>query len=568
MGQCAVGGREACHASHQSPEGVSLILQPIQAVCIAKVRSMSSNAAAVLSRYHDSSKESRCLADDYIIDNQILGHGLGGDVVLARGRIDQRRYALKKIKKTEVEPYKLQRLSSEVEIYLTLDHPNIARLRDVYETPSDVCLLVECCEGGEMYFRLQKRGVYNDTEAAEASRQMLRAIGYLHSRNVVHRDLKLENFLYEKNTDDSQVKLIDFGFARLWDPSSLMMSSCGSIAYLSPDVLTGNGYTNKCDMWSVGVIMWMLLVGYPPFHGDQKIMVSKIKVGKADWSHSARWRSVSRDAVDLVKKLMHKDPTKRLDAQQALRHPWLHTAAAGPAKLSRGSLRSLQSYAAGSKLRRAVLQLLAQELTAEETNELRDTFLALDQDHDGTICLKDLKEAIRNADPQSPIRRRCFREADASPDNRPVFDWSSAAPPTMSDPASPCAQLCRANSEAIGDLFAMLDANGDDRIYYSDFLAGTMEARTTLRTEAMRATFSRFDADGSGTISVDDFRQVLGDTFEGVNIDRLVAEANPDHHGEITYSSFLSVLEAADAVPHSSPTGGRSLGCQVPYGGC
>jgi serine/threonine protein kinase len=146
---------------------------------------------------------------------------------------------------------------------------------------------------------------------------MLRAVGYLHGHGVVHRDLKLENFLYESESDDAQLKLIDFGFAKLWDQTTLMMASCGSIAYVSPDVLKGIGYTNKCDMWSLGVIIWMLLVGYPPFHGDEKSMIAKIKAGEADWRHKKRWKLVSPDAVDLIEKLLLKDPASRIDAQQA-----------------------------------------------------------------------------------------------------------------------------------------------------------------------------------------------------------------------------------------------------------
>merc|ERR1719191_2650584 len=180
-------------------------------------------------------------------------------------------------------------------------------------------MITECCEGGELYFRLQKRGVYTNNDAADATRQMLRAVGYLHSHNVVHRDLKLENFLYESPADSAQLKLIDFGFAKIWDPSTLMMASCGSIAYVSPDVLLGKGYTSKCDLWSLGVIVWMLLVGYPPFHGDEKVMMKKIKSGQADWSHQKRWKPVTEDAIDFVRQLLAKDPDARPDANAALK---------------------------------------------------------------------------------------------------------------------------------------------------------------------------------------------------------------------------------------------------------
>jgi len=563
MGQC----------SNRAPDAAEEIA--VHAVSLEKAKSLSSNAAVTAARYHYS-QAGKKLADDYKVDGTVLGQGLCGDVVLVIGKIDHRRYAMKTIRKTQVAPSKLQQLTAEVEIYLTLDHPNIARLHDVYESGSNICLLTECCEGGELYFRLQKRGVYTDSDAAEAARQMLRAVGYLHSRRIVHRDLKLENFLYESDDAAAQLKLIDFGFAKVWDPSTLMMASCGSIAYVSPDVLHGKGYTSKCDLWSLGVVVWMLLSGYPPFHGDERLMMSKIKAGQADWSHKSRWKPVSDNAIDFVKKLLCTEPERRMSAQEALQHPWLaHGGSEGkPAVLSRDTLRSLQRYADASKVRRAVLQLLAQELGPEESAELREAFLAVDRSNEGTICLRDLKDAIRSGGARdasrSPIRRKRPSEAaggdlpapakskllqvpgiagDGAQPQSPLgseISMSSAGSPT-----TPARTLRRAPSCVIDELFCMLDANGDERLYYSDFLAATMQARSRLREEAVRATFHRLDADGSGTISVQDFKAVLGETFEGVDVEELVKEVDPVRCGEIAFEDFVRVLEDHDAVPLS-----------------
>jgi len=588
----------------------------VHAVSLEKAKSLSSNAAVTSARYHYLTG-GRKIQDDYDIDSKVLGQGLCGDVILARGKIDRRKYALKTIRKQQVAQSKLQQLTAEVEIYLTLDHPNIARLHDVYETDTDIRLLTECCEGGELYFRLQKRGVYTDADAAEATRQMLRAVGYLHSHRVVHRDLKLENFLYESDEPTSQLKLIDFGFAKVWDPSTMMMASCGSIAYVSPDVLSGRGYTNKCDLWSLGVIVWMLLAGYPPFHGDEKFMMTKIKAGQPDWSHRNRWRPVSEEAVDFVKRLLSRDPNLRPSAQESLKHPWLTRGLATmPAALSRDALRSLQRYADASRIRRAVLQLLAQELGPEETRELREVFLAIDKSNEGTIRLRDLKDAIRSGASRSPARRKKVTDCYSSPKVRggqnpygspnpysspkihgspnphaspapyaspaqftspnpyatpnphaspnilriptpaaaqsPFGGESGVSVSSAGSPTTPARTLRRAPSCVLDELFSMLDANGDEQIYYSDFLAATMQARSRLREESVRATFHRLDADSSGTISVQDFTEVLGETFEGVSVEELVKEADPSHHGEITFEAFMKVLEDHDAVPSSA----------------
>lgn len=522
-------------------------------VSLSRVKALSSNASSVSSRYHSS--DGRKVKDDYEVHpKKILGTGLSGHVVLAKDRHTGRRYALKTIQKTKVPQKALRQLTAEVEIYLALDHPNIARLKDVYETDSEISLLTECCEGGELYARLSDAGTYAERDAAEATRQMLRAVGYLHSHCVVHRDLKLENFLYENKEATSHLKLIDFGFAKVWDPSTLMMASCGSIAYVSPDVLQGTGYTSKCDLWSLGVIVFMLLVGYPPFHGPEKEMRANILAGKVDYSHRSRWKSVSQDAVDFVKCLLVKDPNDRFDVAAALRHRWLampSLLASGlqagpdcvmikghvkkPVELPREAMRSLKRYAHTSHVRRAVLQLLAQELGPDETRELRDIFLSINETNEGTIRLSELKDAIRG--PQG-----AHSPSEGGPS--PLSQTSTAMTPART--------LRRAKSDTLQQLFDVLDANGDEQIYYSDFLAATMDARTQLREETLRAAFHRLDADHSGTLNASDFRSVLGDTFEGIDVEVLVKEADKKGKGEVSFNDFLRLVEACDATPTPS----------------
>lgn len=367
---------------------------------------------------------------------------------------------------------------------------------------------------------------------------------------MVHRDLKLENFLYESTEPSASLKLIDFGFAKIWDPSTLMMASCGSIAYVSPDVLKGEGYTNKCDLWSLGVIVFMLLVGYPPFHGSEKDMRSNILCANVDWSHKSRWRKVSEDAVDFVKCLLVRDLLQRMDVGEALSHRWIkarHTA--GRPVLDKDALRSLRHYADTSRARRAVLQLLAQELAPEETKELRDTFLALDSTGEGTISLSELKRAIRGE--------------DEAGETGGTASGAVSGASTPKSPRTPAARLRRAKSEVIGSLFEVLDANGNEQVYYSDFLAATLDVRKQIRKEAVLSAFHRLDADGSGSISPDDLRKVIGETFEGVNVELLVREADAACKGELTFQDFLSLLDSTDASV--SPQARQKAGIQASF---
>jgi calcium-dependent protein kinase len=476
---------------------------------------LSSNAAAAAARFHHHE-----VSKDYeVLPNKVLGEGCSGKVVVACNLISGRKYALKRIKKSAVAPKILQQLIAEVEIFLTLDHPNVARLNDVYDTDNEIALLTECLEGGELYGRLSELRSFPEPLAAETTRQMLQAVGYLHSHKIVHRDLKLENFLYESRSEDASLKVIDFGFAKVWDPARLMQASCGSIAYVSPDVLHGHGYTSKCDLWSLGVITFMLLSGYPPFHGSDDYMRKTILAADVDWRHTRRWSKVSGDAMDFVKALLEKDPQRRLGAAEALNHRWLVQSAPTTHNPTLGvaALRSLSSYADASLLRRAVLQLVARELAPSEIVGLRREFLDIAGEEEGTMSFSELKDAIRG--------------------DEPIAQQGEATPKT------PARRLRRAKTEQLRDLFQVMDANGDEQVYYSDFLAAAMNEK--LREEHLRAAFHRLDADSSGTISTADIQSVLGASFEGNDTRVLLEDAglSPSGRGEMDFDSFVLALE-------------------------
>jgi len=522
-----------------------------RAISLQTLSGLSSKGAVAPAHYRNI-RPGRRLSDDYEVDGAVLGQGLCGDVVLVHGKAFKGRFAMKTISKKQVAPSKPLQLTPEVEIYLALDHPNVVRLHSVYQTDSKAFLVMECCEGGELYARLQKRIVFPDADAADATRQMFRAVDYLHARNIVHRDLKLENFLYDSDAPDALLKVIDFGFAHVWNPATLMKAPCGSVSYVSPDVLSGKGYTNKCDLWSLGVIVFMLLAGYAPFSGDAQSMKRLIKAGQVDWSRPGNWSEVSQDARDFVKKLLTRDPAERLDANAALSHPWLTQMASlhAPHRPTLGTevLLSLRRYAGASRMRRAALQLLAQELEPDETRELRELFLGLDGDNTGTVSLRELTDAIRG--------RRAGAGGEGTDAEEGYWSYLLLWPARMTrveprPPVSPQCALRRAPSKEIADVFHVLDANGDHEVYYSEFLAATLEARSRLREDAVRRTFRRLDVDRSGAIGAADLQRVIGQTFEGVDATALLLESEVtlDGKGEVTYEAFARLLESRDLVP-------------------
>ncbi|CAK0907927.1 unnamed protein product [Prorocentrum cordatum] len=285
---------------------------------LEKVEKMSGKIA-VSGRYHRPPKK---MSEDYVVQEAVLGSGLNGEVKIAVSRHNpsSQKYAMKPLKLASIAPEDRSMLVSEVEVFLSLDHPHVTRLYDVYEEPEMLYLIMECMEGGELFDRIVKLKTFREQDAAETVNQMLLAVNYLHSHGMVHRDLKLENFLYDKK-GSNHIKLIDFGFSKVWDPSAKMHASCGTLSYVAPEVLQCS-YTNKCDLWSLGVITFILLAGYMPFAGSDAQQRQNIKAGNYKMKPE-RWVKVSAEGKDFTFGLLQREPARRLSAEQALAHKWL-----------------------------------------------------------------------------------------------------------------------------------------------------------------------------------------------------------------------------------------------------
>jgi len=472
---------------------------PILPHLLDKVRG-EKGGFSVTSRYHVH----RSLGQDYRVENHILGSGASGPVTLAKR--GNRQFAVKSFRKRGLSPEAKAELRGEVEVYLKLDHPHIARLEDVYETDRDLHLVMELMSGGELYARLAQQRHYSEADAAKTCRQMLLAIAYLHGHNIVHRDLKLENFLYERQ-DTEHLKLIDFGFAKYHERGSGKMSrSCGSLHYIAPEVLK-HSYDEKADMWSIGVIVYMLLTGNPPFYGstDEKCLH---RIQRGEPSFSRRWWTLSGGAQTFVLDLLSLDPEARPGATEALKRPWMCMLEAPKATIDGQVLASLRSFAQASHFRRACLSMMAWSLTLEDQQELRLQFQMLDTDMSGTITQQELANVLQAN-----------------------FNIDSA------------------EAEA---LFKSLDTKGSKEIGYAEFLAAAMKKRVMMHEDVLHATFERFDVDGTGTITHSNLRALLGDTFEGSDVEEMIREADVDGDGRVSYADFLSYLQEGDIQEEAS----------------
>eukprot|EP00501_MAST-03F_sp_TOSAG23-6_P001108 GSMAST32.ASY1.ANO1.1151.1 assembled CDS len=332
---------------------------------------------------------------------ELLGEGLSGQVKIITRRSDGEQFALKVMNCASLYMASgtdaLKAIRSEIALLSATDHPNVARLYETYnERNRFLYLVLELCSGGELFERLanSKSGHLTEYKAAKLVVQMLSSINYLHSKNIVHRDLKLENFVFANKSESSPLKLIDFGFAKQIKNSSdsNMKDMVGTSYYIAPEIALQKMYNYKCDIWSLGVITFMILSGSPPFPGpNDKIILSKIKRGKFSFSRKADiWNGISTDAKNFVRRLLTFDPDLRPTAAEALNDTWIMKAEQEhpPTPLPLEVFDSMKNFSNMNKLKQLIVKMFMNE------TKLRKAFDMLDVDHSGQITKKNLKEVL------------------------------------------------------------------------------------------------------------------------------------------------------------------------------
>uniref|UniRef100_A0A803TC08 Calcium/calmodulin dependent protein kinase I n=1 Tax=Anolis carolinensis TaxID=28377 RepID=A0A803TC08_ANOCA len=190
-----------------------------------------------------------------------------------------------------------------------------------YSAMNHVPLVV--VSGGELFDRIVEKGFYTERDASKLIRQILDAVKYLHDMGVVHRDLKPENLLYYSLDEDSKIMISDFGLSKIEGSGSVMSTACGTPGYVAPEVLAQKPYSKAVDCWSIGVIAYILLCGYPPFYDENDTKLFE-QILKAEYEFdSPYWDDISDSAKDFIRHLMERDPKKRFTCEQALEHPWI-----------------------------------------------------------------------------------------------------------------------------------------------------------------------------------------------------------------------------------------------------
>jgi len=439
------------------------------------------------------------LEDVYDLGNAV-GQGSMGAVSTITHRSTNKEYALKTIQLARVSAEFLAELRNEIAILRALDHPGIVRPLEVWERKRQIFFVMELCRGGDLY----ARAPYTEEQARHITAQIVEAIRYLHARGIAHRDLKFENILYESTAPDARVKLIDFGLSKSYNRGTRMEESVGTLYSMAPEVLRGS-YTEACDMWSIGVLAFMLLVGRMPFEGPDEFTVVT-RIHRADWSFDdPRWMNCSDASKSFVAHLLRINARKRYTAEQALESRWLRDrnssvdTKAMPEGLEQSVAASLQRFGTYSKLKKAALMIVAHQTDTQQLKALRDLFYAYDTDRTGMISLSELREALAD---------QHFSDAEMT------------------------------------RLFQDVDVDHSGRIHYTEFLAATLECKGYLEEERLAEAFDRLDSDDSGFITKANLKEILGADYDAAEVEEMISKADFKHTGKLDFEEFLALMRS------------------------
>lgn len=439
---------------------------------------------------------------DFYTFDKVLGKGNFGVVHLVYDVKTKAPFACKSISKRKlVTPDDIGDVQREIQILLHLGgHTNVVQMFGAYEDKSYIHLVMEVCAGGELFDRIAEKGHFSEKAAADVMRTIVSVVNHCHTMNVVHRDLKPENFLLSEKGPKGVLKATDFGLSRFFVDGKALDEIVGSPFYVAPEVLQ-KSYGKEADIWSCGVILYILLCGWPPFHGDSTQQIFRNIMTQQLDLKSDPWDKISPAAKDCVKRMLCRDVSKRLTAAQLLKHPWMKAnGVASDENLTPEVLNRLRQYGKMNNFKKEALKIVARALPQQEIQGIREMFKAMDADGSGCITINELREGLKTKGAELKL-------------------------------------------DDVESIVNQIDVNGNNLIDYEEFIAATIHLNKLNKEELLMEAFKFFDKDDSGFISHEELHTALKETGVDANDVKAIMEAaDTNSDGTIDYEEFCLMM--------------------------
>ena len=445
-----------------------------------------------------------------------LGEGSFAAVYRVQNRITDSIRAMKIINKSSTcSEADDKEIFNEINILRTLDHPNILKIFEFYSNKESYSIVTELCSGGELFQEIVDKGPFNENYSAFVMFQILSAINYCHNMKIIHRDLKPENILIVERDKNNypRIKICDFGTSKMFEKGAVQRKLVGSSYYIAPEVLKKR-YDEKCDIWSCGVILYILLSARPPFGGESdKEIMENVSLGKYDLQ-SSPFNKVSKNCLDLIQKLLIMDPKKRISAQDALAHSWfkenkskeLFNQIKDDSTLKK-LLSNLKNYRRDSIIQETALAYLVHNFPQmKDVVNACKLFNQIDINGDGKINKEELLKGLQ----------------------------SKMKSPTL--------------EQDVEEIYKNLDMDNNGYIEYEEFVRAAVSKEKFLSENVLKYAFKYFDKDNSGEITFDEIEEVFKESVSDKtkvhdSLKQIISEVDANGDGVIDFNEFVFIMK-------------------------
>ena len=401
----------------------------------------------------------------------------------------------------------------EIEILRKISHPNITNIFEIFADSKKYYVIMEFLEGGELFDAITGIGSFSEESACQIMKQLLSAIYYLHSNCIVHRDLKPENIMLSQKPENGNyhIKLIDFGTAKIFNPGKKMNKIIGTSYYIAPEVIKEK-YNEKCDVWSCGIILYILICGYPPFNGNTNIEIFHAIQNQNPLFAGEEWDDITNEAKELIKLMLRKNPNERWSAEQCLKHKWFKMLENSEKnknpqrnfkQIQMNAINHMAQFVNENRFKQAVLQFISSQFNIQkEEGDLRELFKSIDISGTGQLSKDEFTNKLIEL----------YGENDGK--------------------------------NIALNIFNNLDLDGSGKISYDEFLSAMISTKKVVTEERLEKAFKMFDKDNSGKLSVKEIKNVFGGTEEQWK--KVINEIDLNNDGEVDFAEFKIMMENMD----------------------